>query len=166
MAPHIAQMIAHIASDLGLQAGQVNIKAKTNEKLGYLGREEGMAARDAILETCRERARPVVLTAVTAVLGVLAVAFGINIDFVHRDIAMGAPSTQWWINLSTAIVFGLGFATILTLIVTPAMLMGIANVSEWRAARRARRAERKALRQTRKAARGGSGAEPMPMPAE
>ena len=47
-----------------------------------------------------------------------------------------------------------------------AMLMGIANVSEWRAARRARRAERKALRQVRKAARGGSGAEPMPMPAE
>jgi multidrug efflux pump len=65
-----------------------------------------------------------VLTAVTAVLGVLAVAFGINIDFVHRDIAMGAPSTQWWINLSTAIVFGLGFATILTLIVTPGLADG------------------------------------------
>jgi multidrug efflux pump len=125
-------------------------------------REEGWKARDAILETCRERARPVVLTAVTAVLGVLAVAFGINIDFVHRDIAMGAPSTQWWINLSTAIVFGLGFATILTLIVTPAMLMGIANISEWRAARRARRAERKALRQARR----GGGGEPMPAPAE
>jgi multidrug efflux pump len=129
-------------------------------------REEGWKARDAILETCRERARPVVLTAVTAVLGVLAVAFGINIDFVHRDIAMGAPSTQWWINLSTAIVFGLGFATVLTLIVTPAMLMAIANVSEWRAARRAGRAERKAMRRAAKAARGSGGAEPMPVPAE
>jgi multidrug efflux pump len=105
-------------------------------------RREGVAAREAILETCRERARPVVLTAVTAVLGVLAVAFGINIDFVHRDIAIGAPSTQWWVNLSTAIVFGLGFATILTLVVTPAMLMGLANISEARARRRVRRAER------------------------
>ena len=45
-------------------------------------RREGVAAYEAILETCRERARPVVLTAVTAMLGVLAIAFGINIDFV------------------------------------------------------------------------------------
>ncbi|HEV2608830.1 MAG TPA: 2-C-methyl-D-erythritol 2,4-cyclodiphosphate synthase [Noviherbaspirillum sp.] len=44
MAPHIARMIANIAEDLGLEASQVNIKAKTNEKLGYLGREEGIAA--------------------------------------------------------------------------------------------------------------------------
>ncbi|MDB5592270.1 efflux RND transporter permease subunit, partial [Enterovirga sp.] len=109
-------------------------------------REEGVAAREAILETCRERARPVVLTAVTAVLGVLAVAFGVNIDFVTRDIAIGAPSTQWWINLSTAIVFGLGFATVLTLVVTPAMLMALANLSAWRAARAARRAERRRAR--------------------
>jgi multidrug efflux pump len=109
-------------------------------------RREGVAARDAILETCRERARPVVLTAVTAVLGVLAVAFGINIDFLHRAVDVGAPSTQWWINLSTAIVFGLGFATILTLIVTPAMLMTIANIAAWRAGRRARRAMRREAR--------------------
>lgn len=44
MAPHIARMIANIAEDLGLETSQVNIKAKTNEKLGYLGREEGIAA--------------------------------------------------------------------------------------------------------------------------
>jgi 2-C-methyl-D-erythritol 2,4-cyclodiphosphate synthase len=44
MAPHIARMIANIAEDLGLDVNQVNIKAKTNEKLGYLGREEGIAA--------------------------------------------------------------------------------------------------------------------------
>ena len=111
-------------------------------------RDEGVAARDAILETCRERARPVVLTAVTAVLGVLAVAFGVNVDFVHRDIAIGAPSTQWWINLSTAIVFGLGFATVLTLIVTPALLMTIANMASWREARRERRRERRQQRRS------------------
>jgi multidrug efflux pump len=107
-------------------------------------RREGRAAYDAILETCRERARPVVLTAVTAMLGVLAIAFGINIDFVTRSVAIGAPSTQWWIHLSTAIVFGLGFATILTLIVTPASLMALANLSAWRQRRRERRMARKA----------------------
>ena len=95
-------------------------------------RREGLAAYDAILETCRERARPVVLTAVTAILGVLPIAFGMNIEFVSREITVGAPATQWWINLSTAIVFGLGFATVLTLIVTPAILMAIENLREWR----------------------------------
>jgi multidrug efflux pump len=105
-------------------------------------RREGREAYDAILETCRERARPVVLTAVTAILGVLPIAFGMNIEFVSREITVGAPATQWWINLSTAIVFGLGFATVLTLIVTPAALMAIEHLRErrqrWMAALRAR----------------------------
>jgi multidrug efflux pump len=95
-------------------------------------RREGVAAYDAIIQTCRERARPVVLTAVTAILGVLPIAFGINVEFVARELVVGAPATQWWIQLSTAIVFGLGFATMLTLIVTPAMLMAIENMREWR----------------------------------
>jgi multidrug efflux pump len=95
-------------------------------------RREGVAAYDAIIHTCRERARPVVLTAVTAILGVLPIAFGINVEFVAREIVVGAPATQWWIHLSTAIVFGLGFATVLTLIVTPAILMTIENMRVWR----------------------------------
>ena len=105
-------------------------------------RREGREAYEAILQTCRERARPVVLTAVTAMLGVMAIAFGINIDFVQRTVLIGAPSTQWWVHLSTAIVFGLGFATLLTLFVTPAALMAIANLAAWRDRRRARRAAR------------------------
>ena len=109
-------------------------------------RREGVAARDAILETCRERARPVVLTAVTAILGVLPIAFGMNVEFLTREITIGAPATQWWISLSTAIVFGLGFATVLTLVVTPAALMAIANFATWRERRRARREERRAAR--------------------
>jgi multidrug efflux pump len=88
-------------------------------------RREGWEAYEAIIETCRERARPVVLTAVTAILGVLPIAFGVNIEFLSREVSVGAPATQWWISLSTAIVFGLGFATVLTLIVTPAALMAI-----------------------------------------
>jgi len=109
-------------------------------------RREGWNAYDAVIETCRERARPVVLTAVAAVLGVLPIAFGVSIEFVNREVSIGAPATQWWISLSTAIVFGLGFATILTLIVTPAALMAIENlrlrriawVEAFRARRRAR----------------------------
>jgi multidrug efflux pump len=95
-------------------------------------RREGVAAYDAIVETCRERARPVVLTATTAILGVLPIAFGVNIEFLSREITIGAPATQWWINLSTAIVFGLGFATVLTLVVTPAALMAIEKLREQR----------------------------------
>ncbi len=49
MAPHIAAMCANVAEDLGVTVGQVNIKAKTNEKLGYLGREEGIATEAVAL---------------------------------------------------------------------------------------------------------------------
>jgi multidrug efflux pump len=112
-------------------------------------RREGVETYEAIMRTCRERARPVVLTAVTAILGVLPIAFGVNLEFIAREISIGAPATQWWINLSTAIVFGLGFATVLTLIITPAMLMAVEKLAErrrqvgWRWFRRSRPLEAK-----------------------
>jgi 2-C-methyl-D-erythritol 2,4-cyclodiphosphate synthase len=56
MAPHIATMAANIASDLGVPAGHVNVKAKTNEKLGYLGREEGINAEAVALLVLRQDA--------------------------------------------------------------------------------------------------------------
>jgi multidrug efflux pump len=86
-------------------------------------REEGWNKMEAVLQTCRERARPVVLTAASAVLGVLPIAFGLGLEIFHHETTINAPSTQWWIALSSAIVFGLSFATVLTLVVTPAMLM-------------------------------------------
>ncbi len=49
MAPYIPQMVSNIAADLGVEVSQVNVKAKTNEKLGYLGREEGIAAEAVAL---------------------------------------------------------------------------------------------------------------------
>ena len=86
-------------------------------------RRDGADKLHAILQTCRERARPVVLTAATAILGVLPIAFGLNLELLNHETTIGAPSTQWWISLSSAIVFGLAFSTVLTLVVTPAMLM-------------------------------------------
>ncbi|SCA57709.1 AcrB protein [Candidatus Terasakiella magnetica] len=86
---------------------------------------------DAIVLTGAQRMRPVLLTTVTTMLGLLPMVMQLNIDFFTREISAGAPSTQWWVQLSTAIVFGLGFATVLTLVVTPCALMVRANVQEW-----------------------------------
>src|SRR3546814_9129445 len=63
------------------------------------------------------------LTTVTTILGLIPMMLQINIDFLAREATVGAPSTQWWVSLSNAIVFGLGFATVLPLVVTPAALM-------------------------------------------
>jgi multidrug efflux pump len=54
---------------------------------------------------------------------VLPIAFGLGLEIFHHETTINAPSTQWWISLSSAIVFGLSFATLLTLVVTPSMLM-------------------------------------------
>ena len=62
-----------------------------------------------------------------------------NVDLIGRDIAFGAPSTQFWTDLSTAIGGGLSFATLLTLVLTPSLLVLGAHASEWWARRRARR---------------------------
>src|SRR5262245_58697875 len=53
----------------------------------------------------------------------MPIAFGLGLEIFHHETTIYAPSTQWWISLSSAIVFGLAFATALTLIVTPAALM-------------------------------------------
>ena len=99
---------------------------------------------DAILRTGAQRLRPVLLTTITTILGLMPMVLQMNIDFVSRDVAVGAPSTQWWKSLATAIVFGLSFATVLTLVVTPSALMLRANVKSWRQRRRVARAARKA----------------------
>ena len=86
-------------------------------------RDEGLAPFEAALEAGSLRLRPVLLTAVTTVLGLLPMVLGINVDLFAPSLGIGAPSTQWWTQLSSAIAGGLTFATGLTLLLTPCMLV-------------------------------------------
>ena len=95
--------------------------------------------RRALLMTGAQRLRPVMLTTITTILGLIPMVVQINIDFITREVTIGAPSTQWWVQLSTAVVFGLAFSTVLTLVVTPSLLMVRANWQSWRERRRAKR---------------------------
>ena len=92
----------------------------------------------AILRTGAQRLRPVLLTTVTTILGLMPMVTGVNIDFLNRLVQVGAPSTELWQQLSTAIVFGLTFATVLTLVITPCALMWRGNVAAWWQRRRGR----------------------------
>jgi multidrug efflux pump len=86
-------------------------------------RHDGLEPREAVLRTCAQRLRPVFLTTATAILGLLPMALSMNIDLFNREVTFGAPSTQWWTQLATSIAGGLTFATILTLVVTPCLLL-------------------------------------------
>ncbi|WP_288371006.1 efflux RND transporter permease subunit [uncultured Marinobacter sp.] len=86
-------------------------------------KQEGKAAYDAALETGCLRFRPVLLTAITTILGLMPMVLGINVDLLSPSLGLGAPSTQWWTQLSSAIAGGLAFATFLTLLLTPALLV-------------------------------------------
>ncbi|TMO85307.1 efflux RND transporter permease subunit [Pseudoalteromonas spongiae] len=85
-------------------------------------RRQGMDQHEAILRTGAQRLRPVLLTTVTTILGLMPMVLQINIDLFNREIAFGAPSTQWWVQLATAVAGGLAFATVLTLVLTPCLL--------------------------------------------
>ena len=98
-------------------------------------KKKGLPATEAILRTAAQRMRPVLLTSVTTVLGLLPMVFALTIDIIGRDLSVGAPSAQWWTQLSSAIAGGLTFATVLTLFLTPCLLMLGENVSAWRAQR-------------------------------
>jgi multidrug efflux pump len=104
-------------------------------------RRRGLDAYDAVLRTCAIRLRPVLLTTVTTIIGLMPMVLGVNIDLIGRDISVGAPSSQWWTQLASSVAGGLAFATILTLLLTPSLLMIQANISQHLAARREQRGE-------------------------
>lgn len=82
-----------------------------------------MNAFDAMIATGAKRMRPVLLTSVTTILGLMPMVLALNIDFFEQEISFGAPATQWWRQLSSSIAGGLAFATILTLIMTPCFII-------------------------------------------
>ncbi len=97
-------------------------------------RSRGQSAFDAALRTGVLRARPVILTSINDILGLAPLLFALNVDLINREITRGAPSTHWWLDLSVAIAGGLGFATFLTLVLTPSMLiLGDRASAYWRA---------------------------------
>ena len=85
-------------------------------------RSDGLSPMDAAVKAAMQRLNPVLLTATTTIVGLLPMVLGLTVDFFERDIFMGAPSGQYWIQLSTALVGGLLVATFITLLLTPAML--------------------------------------------
>ena len=85
--------------------------------------KRGLSKQDAILRTGVQRLRPVMLTTVTTILGLMPMVLEMNIDLINQKIEFGAPSTQWWSQLATSIAGGLAFATVLTLVLTPCLLM-------------------------------------------
>lgn len=108
--------------------------------------KSGIDARQAILRTGAQRLRPVLLTTVTTVTGLLPMVFQFNVDFIGRSVEVGSPTSFVWVDLALAIVFGLAFATILTLLVTPSLLALRVQVRERTANVRAKRVLRRRLR--------------------
>jgi multidrug efflux pump len=86
-------------------------------------RRNGLSVLDAVIESGAQRFRPVLLTTATTVLGLTPMVLQMNVDLINRAVSFGAPSTQYWSQLATALAGGLLFATALTLLVTPCMLV-------------------------------------------
>ncbi|MDA7428622.1 efflux RND transporter permease subunit [Primorskyibacter aestuariivivens] len=107
---------------------------------------------EAIIRTAEDRIRPVLLTTITTMAGLAPMMFGLSLDFWGGGYSIDSPTALWWKQLATAVVFGLGIATVLTLVFTPAMLalrvwfwtiiFGIARLLGRLGARRSSRAAR------------------------
>ena len=88
----------------------------------YQEYEKYMPRIEAIIRTAQDRIRPVLLTTITTMAGLAPMMFGLSLDFGNGGYTVDSPTALWWKQLATAVVFGLGIATVLTLMVTPSML--------------------------------------------
>jgi multidrug efflux pump subunit AcrB len=99
--------------------------------------KEGMSAYDAIVEAGRTRMTPVILTATAAILGLVPLAVGLNIDFatlfseLNPHIYFGGDSAAFWSPLAWTMIYGLSFATFLTLIIVPVMCLLSFKFKAW-----------------------------------
>jgi multidrug efflux pump len=82
-------------------------------------RGQGLAMREALVQAGLVRFRPVMLTAATTILGLVPMAVGISIDFRTLQIVTGSQNAEWWGPMAVAVIFGLMFATVLTLVMVP-----------------------------------------------
>lgn len=92
-------------------------------------RARGMALEDAIVEGAMIRFRPVMLTAITTILGLVPMAAGVTFDFRRLQWIVGGEMGQWWGSMAIAVIFGLAFATILTLVVVPTLYSAACSLS-------------------------------------
>ncbi|RPJ18314.1 MAG: efflux RND transporter permease subunit, partial [Desulfobacteraceae bacterium] len=81
----------------------------------------GLSSREALVRAGLTRFRPVMLTAITTLLGLLPMATGVSFDFKKFAWDIGGESSQWWGPMAVAVIFGLGVATLLTLVVVPVL---------------------------------------------
>jgi multidrug efflux pump len=90
-------------------------------------RARGMVLTEAVISAGATRLRPVLLTAVTTILGLLPMVTGISYDFHVMAVSMTSESSQWWRSMAIVVIFGLMIATILTLVVVPTLYALIEN---------------------------------------
>lgn len=84
-------------------------------------RDRGMGLNDALVRAGMVRFRPVILTALTTILGLVPMAVGISFDFFKLELILGSQTAAWWSPMAVAVIFGLAFATVLTLVMVPTL---------------------------------------------
>ncbi len=89
----------------------------------------GMDLIDAAVQAGATRLRPVLLTATTTILGLIPMAVGVSFDFHEMSWNTRSESSQWWASMAIAVIFGLGFATILTLVVVPTLYVSFRRLT-------------------------------------
>ena len=83
---------------------------------------EGKDPLEAVIEGGITRLRPVLLAAITTVIGLMPMALGISLDFHNLTIQWSSESSDWWAPMAWAVIFGLTFATLFTTIVVPVLV--------------------------------------------
>lgn len=94
-------------------------------------REDGRTPEDAAIATAAQRIRPILLTTGTTMFGLFPMMVQMNVSFAEGAINFGGASSEWWVQLATAVVFGLGFSTMMILLVTPAWLLAPDRIGRW-----------------------------------
>ncbi len=89
----------------------------------------GIDPIESAVRTAAQRVRPVLLTTGTTIMGLLPLVFEVNVNFSSGVVGIGSATSDWWVLLSSAVVYGLAFSTILTLVLTPVMLAAPATLN-------------------------------------